>query len=397
MSRRQRRSQRDEASRQRRRSAPGAPPGTLNVDPQAPLSVIKVIAYGPQGMIESDPVNVDQIPGILGQFPVTWINVDGLGDATIIRRLGELFHIHPLALEDVVNVHQRAKLEHYPEHQFLVFHQVELGKVLRTEQISLFFGKNYVVTFQEEAGDCLMPVRDRIRSSVGLIRNHGPDYLSYAILDASVDHFFPVLEHFGEQLDLLEQQIIVSPETTAMGEIHEIKRQLLTLRRKIWPLRDALNILVRDPVPQVTDLTRVYLRDCYDHVMRIIDLLEAYRELGSDLLEFQLSSISYKINEVMRVLTVIATIFIPLTFIAGVYGMNFDPNYSPLNMPELRWFWGYPFAMGLMATVAGSLLIFFHQRGWLGRPAKVKSAVAPDQMSQGKPVPANLENAQDDL
>jgi len=368
MARRHRRSQRDETSRQRRRTAPGAPPGTLKVDPLAPPPIIKVIGFGPQGMTEAEILTVDQIFDTLGRFPVTWINVDGLGDANVIQRLGELFHIHPLALEDVVNVHQRAKLEHYPEHQFLVFHQVELTQVLRTEQISLFFGKNYVITFQEETGDCLEPVRDRIRNAVGLIRSSGPDYLSYAILDASVDHYFPVLEHYGEQLEDLEQQIISSPETTTMNEIHEIKRNLLTLRRKIWPLRDALNVLVRDPVPQVTDMTRVYLRDCYDHVMRIIDLLEMYRELGSDLLEFQLSSVSYKINEVMRVLTVIATIFIPLTFIAGVYGMNFDPDSSPLNMPELRWYWGYPFAMGLMSAVAIGLLLFFYRRGWLGRP-----------------------------
>ncbi|MDB5386274.1 MAG: magnesium and cobalt transport protein CorA, partial [Planctomycetaceae bacterium] len=268
----------------------------------------------------------------------------------------------------VINVHQRAKLEHYSEHQFLVFHQIEMTDKLLTEQISLFLGKDFVITFQEEPGDCLEPVRERIRNGVGMIRSLGPDYLAYAILDASVDHYFPVLEHFGEQLDDLEQQIISSPETTTMNEIHEIKRQLLTLRRKIWPLRDALNTLVRDPVPQVTEMTRIYLRDCYDHVMRIIDLLEMYRELGSDLLEFQLSSVSYKINEVMRVLTVIATIFIPLTFIAGVYGMNFDPSVSPWNMPELKWYFGYPLAMGLMGAVALGSLYFFYQQGWLGRP-----------------------------
>lgn len=338
------------------------------MDPNAPHPLIKVLAFGPQGVYEFSPLDADHLQDILGQYPVTWINVDGLGDAGILRRIGELFHIHPLALEDVINVHQRAKLEHYPEHQFLVFHQIELIKKLQTEQISLFFGKNYVVTFQEEAGDCLEPLRERIRTGVGLIRSLGPDYLAYAILDASVDHYFPVLEHFGEQLDELEQQIIASPETTTMNEIHEIKRQLLTLRRKIWPLRDALNTLVRDPVPHVTEMTRIYLRDCYDHVMRIIDLLEMYRELGSDLLEFQLSSVSYKINEVMRVLTVIATIFIPLTFIAGVYGMNFDPDTSPWNMPELRWYYGYPMAMGLMVAVSAGLLFFFYHKGWLGRP-----------------------------
>lgn len=332
------------------------------------------MAFGPGGLVERNPCDIDHIPELLARYPVTWINVDGLGDADVLRRFGELFHIHALALEDVINVHQRAKLEHYPEHQFLVFHQIELSEKLQTEQISLFFGKNFVLTFQEEAGDCLDPVRERIRNVVGPLRTLGPDYLAYAILDASVDHYFPVLEQFGEILDTLEQQIISSAETTTMAEIHEIKRRLLTLRRKIWPLRDVLNTLVRDPVPHVTDMTRVYLRDCYDHVMRVIDLLEMYREVASDLLEFQLSSVSYKINEVMRVLTVIATIFIPLTFIAGVYGMNFDTSVSPWNMPELKWYYGYPLVMGLMAAVALGLLYFFFQRGWLGRVRAKKSS-----------------------
>jgi magnesium transporter len=380
MSRRHRRFGRDEVSRQRRRTPPGAPPGTLSVDPHAPHPQIKVMAFGPQGLVEREPSDVDQIPELLGRYPVTWINVDGLGDANVLRRLGELFHIHPLALEDVINVHQRAKLEHYPDHQFLVFHQIELSEKLQTEQISLFFGKNFVLTFQEDAGDCLDPIRERIRNVVGLLRTLGPDYLAYAILDASVDHYFPVLEQFGELLEDLEQQIISSPETTTMAEIHEIKRRLLTLRRKIWPLRDALNTLVRDPVPHVTDLTRVYLRDCYDHVMRVIDLLEMYRELASDLLEFQLSSVSHKINEVMRLLTVIATIFIPLTFIAGVYGMNFDTSVSPWNMPELKWKYGYPLVIALMAAVAVGLLYFFYRRGWLGQPRgkKTRSEIACD-------------------
>ncbi len=367
MSKHRRRTNRNEAARQRRRNPPGAAPGTLKVDPEAPPPLIKVIAYSDQQLTEKDLQDPSEVLNYLGRHPVTWINVDGLGDTAVLHKLGEIFHIHALALEDVINVHQRAKLEHYPQHQFLVFHQIDLDDHVESEQISLFFGQNFVLTFQEETGDCFESVRERIRKHVGLIRQSGPDYLAYSLLDATVDHYFPILEKYGERLDELETQIIESPESTTMTQIHDIKRELLAVRRKIWPLRDALNTLVRDPVPQVTEPTRVYLRDCYDHVMRIIDLLEMYRELSSDLLEFQLSTVSYKINEVMRVLTVIATIFIPLTFIVGLYGMNFDPDYSPWNMPELRWYWGYPFALALMVAVTVGLLAFFYRKGWLGK------------------------------
>ena len=371
MSKRNHRIKRDEAARQRRRTAPGAPPGTLKSDPDAPRPQIKVIAYSDQDFVEQEIQKPSELLSFLGRYPVTWINVDGLGDAQVLQELGQIFHIHPLALEDVINVHQRAKLEHYPGHQFLVFHQVDAGERVQSEQISLFLGSNFVLTFQEEAGDCFDPLRVRMRQHVGLIRQSGPDYLAYSLLDSIVDHYFPLLESYGERLDDLETQIIKAPESTTMAQIHDIKRELLMLRRKIWPLRDALNTLVRDPVVQVTDSTRVYLRDCYDHIMRIIDLLETYRELSSDLLEFQLSSISYRINEVMRVLTVIATIFIPLTFIVGVYGMNFDTSVSPWNMPELKWYYGYPFALGLMAAVTLGLLAFFYRKGWLGGRGRV--------------------------
>lgn len=378
MSKRLRRLKRDEAERQRRRTAPGAMPGTIQIDPHAPPSVVKLMAYSPGEFREVEIQQVDEIRNYLAKYPVTWINVDGLGGAEILRGLGDLFQLHPLALEDVVNVHQRSKIEHYVTHEFLVFHQVELRHRLITEQISLFLGKNYVLTFQEEAGDCLDPVRDRIRQSKGRIREWGPDYLAYAILDASVDHYFPVLEEFGERLETLETQIIESPETSTMTLIHDTKRQLLTLRRKIWPLRDALNTLIRDAVPLISDNSRVYLRDTHDHVLRIIDLIETYRELGSDLLEFQLSSVSYKINEVMRILTVIATIFIPLTFIVGLYGMNFDPNVSPWNMPELKWYYGYPFALTLMALVTGGLLLFFYRLGWMTTPKTARPFTVKD-------------------
>jgi magnesium transporter len=205
----------------------------------------------------------------------------------------------------------------------------------------------------------------------------------YAILDAAIDHYFPVLEVYGELLENMEEKILVSPNYTTVSEIHEIKRGLLTLRRLIWPQRDALNILVRDPVPMVTDETRVYLRDCYDHVARIIDLLETYRELGSDMMELQLSSVSNRINEVMRVLTVIATVFIPLTFISSIWGMNFDSKASPWNMPELEWYFGYPLALGLMGLVAVWQVLFFYRKGWLGGRGRDRFSIAAGTAGRG--------------
>jgi len=347
----------------------GAPPGTLRVDPDAPPSIITVIAFGPQGLVERElkPHELrQQLPPILQQYPVTWVNLDGLGDVEALRQLAELFHLHPLAMEDVVNVHQRPKLELFPDHFFFVLHEVSFTTQVEVEQVSLFLGQKFVLTFQEDVGDCLEPVRDRIRHQVGLMRTQGADYLMYSIIDAMIDHYFPLLEYLGEHLEQIEDDIVRFPNHDSMAEIHGMKRQLIQLRRKIWPLRDALNTLVRDPLPQISDSTRVYLRDCYDHVMRVIDLLEMYRELGSDLLELQLSSVSFQINRVMQGLTVVATIFIPLTFISSIYGMNFDPDSSPFNMPELRWYFGYPMVLTAMGLLAATILAVSYRRGWLG-------------------------------
>jgi magnesium transporter len=211
-------------------------------------------------------------------------------------------------------------------------------------------------------------VREHIRNTRGQIREAGADYLAYALLDAMVDSYFPILEEYGERLETLEDAIITRPDHHTVARIHAAKRDLLTLRRAIWPQRETFNTLLRDVIPLITDETRLHLRDCYDHTVRLIDLVETYRELGSDLMDVYLSSVSNRTNEIMRVLTVIATIFIPLTFIAGVYGMNFDPDTSPWNMPELNWYWGYPFALTLMTTVIVGQLVFFWRRGWLRSP-----------------------------
>ncbi len=348
-----------------RRQPPGSPPGTLVPDPQAPHPDIKVMAYGPNGLVERTLDKAEDVREFVGVWPVTWVNVDGLGDATTIARFGALFKLHVLAMEDVINVHQRAKVEQYPDYYFIVGRMVEISQRVETEQLSLFLGKNFVLTFQELPGDCFDPVRERIRKAGGRIRNAGPDYLAYALVDAFVDHYFPVLEKYGEQLESLEDEVILSPQRGVISRIHEVKRDLLTLRRAAWPLREALTTLYRESTPLITEETRLYLRDCYDHTVQIIDLLENYRDIASSLTDIYLSSVSNRMNEVMKVLTIFTAIFAPLTFIAGIYGMNFNTDKSPLNMPELNWYWGYPFALGLMILLATIMLIYFGRKGWL--------------------------------
>jgi magnesium transporter len=354
-----------------KRPPPGAPPGTLVADPSAPKPVISVIAYSCDGCVEQTIQDVAALQEYLDRWPVTWINVDGLGDVQTIARLADILDLHRLAVEDTVNTHQRAKVEHYPNHLFMVVHMATYDNSLETEQLSLFLGKNFVVTFQEgRPGDPFNPVRERIRHAVGHVRQSGADHLAYCLIDAVIDGYFPVLEMTGERLEDLEDEILTCPTGRTASHVHQIKRDLMTLRRTIWPLREAMNSLLRDPSPLVTDETRLYLRDCYDHTVRIIDFIETYRELGSDLMDLYLSSISQRMTEVMKVLTIIATIFIPLTFISSIYGMNFHTERSPWNMPELTWYLGYPFALSLMAAMAFGMLYYFRRKGWLGSPAK---------------------------
>ena len=327
-----------------------------------------MISYGPDGVVDQPLSNPDQLIEHLGKRPVTWLNVDGLGDVSVIKRIGEIFDVHRLALEDVVNVHQRAKVEEFDEHEFIVVRMVNPGPQLDTEQFSIFLGPNYVITFQEKPGDCFDPVRNRIREGKGRIRGAGPDYLAYALIDSLIDSFFPVIERYGDELDRLEELILASADQREIiGRIHSIKRELLTLRRCVWPQREALSVLLRDESRHVSKETRVYLRDCYDHVVQLIDLLETYRELTASLMEVYLSTISNHMNEIMKVLTVITTIFIPLTFIVGIYGMNFDyaGGEKPWNMPELHWRYGYPVCVGIMLTTALGMLVWFRKRRWI--------------------------------
>ncbi len=350
----------------RRRTLPGASPGTIAPDPQALRPVIHALAYTEGSCIERPIDRFETLPSLLEANSVTWIDVHGLGDAATIEKLGQMFHLHRLSLEDVVNVHQRAKVEQYADYLFIVVRTVAAGDArLETEQISLFLGKNWIITFQERPGDCFEPVRERIRQRRGRIRSAGTDYLAYALIDAVVDCYFPALERYGERLDELEEEVMQRPSRSTVSKIHDVRTDLLLLRRSIWPHREAIAALAREDTPLVSAETRIYLRDCYDHTIQIIDLLEAGRDLCADLRDFYLSTINNRMSEVMKVLTIIATIFIPLSFIASLYGMNFDPSISPWNMPELRWVYGYPFALALMAGVAGAMLFYFWRKGWL--------------------------------
>jgi magnesium transporter len=308
-----------------------------------------VLAYGPDRFEERALHDVSELRQLLKQWPVVWVNVDGLGDAGVIAALGEVFGLHRLALEDVVHTDQRAKIEEYGETIFMVARMPSFSDHLETEQLSLFLGPTYVLTFQEYPGDCFDSVRERIRKGGTHMRGAGPDYLAYALLDSLIDSYYPVADALGDSLEALETEALSRPERATVSRIQRSKLDVMKLRRALWPLREALSTLLRHEQRVIRPETRVYLRDCLDHTVVLIDLLESHREIAAGLMEVYLSSLSNRLTEVMKVLAIISTIFIPLGFIAGIYGMNFDRSASRWNMPELGWAWGY----------------FFWRRGWL--------------------------------
>lgn len=350
----------------RRQSPPGSLPGTVTMSPDAAETTIRLTDYGPDDATAHDNVSDADVVAHTMVGKVTWIDVVGLSDVSAIQKIARHFGLHVLAIEDVVNVHQRPKVEMYGDDiLFLVVRTLEASSTLVTGQISFFLGRNFVITFQERANPCLDVIRERILTGRGRIRQNGADYLLYALLDAAIDAYFPALESFGERLDALDDRITRKQEAVLIERIHTVRTELLGIRRAVWPLRDAINVMIRDSGDLIDDATDLYLRDCYDHTVQIIDVIETDRELCADLRDYYLSVISNRMNEIMKVLTLIATLFIPLTFITGLYGMNFNPNASPWNMPELNMPYGYPAVLGAMAAVTGGLLAFFWRRGWL--------------------------------
>lgn len=358
------RAQRSKLFSTRRLSTVGAPPGTLIAVAEDTGSSIEVFSYDADGFEEFPGTTSSSIHELRAMRSLTWINVIGVGNADLLLRIAEEFDLHHLALEDVLNTHQRPKIEEFDDHLFIVLRMVTDPGTTDTEQVSIFIGKDYVLSIQEKPGDCFEPVRDRIRRGRGLIRNRGSDYLCYALIDAVIDAYFPTLEILGENLEDLEETITSDLRPVSMATLHEMRREFLAIRRAIWPHREMLNTLVRDDHELIVRDTQVYLRDCYDHTIQLMDIMESYREVVSDLVDVYISSVNTKLNETMKVLTMIATVFMPLGFIASLYGMNFDRSVSGWNMPELGFRYGYPIALSIMAICAAGLTYFFWRKGW---------------------------------
>lgn len=354
---------------------PGTIPGTIIVDANAPPPKIVLIDYSPTEAISKEIDTPEECIPYLDTESVSWVDVRGLGSEDILQRLGQVFELHPLVLEDIVNVPERPKVEDYEDQLVIIARMVMPKKKshgFHSEQVSFVLGKHYLLTVQEEPKrDCFEAVRSRIFKNKGIICKKGPDYLAYALMDAIIDGFFPVLEKYGERIEDLEDEVISQPTPKTLRKIYKVKRELLQLRRAIWPQRNLLHTLIQDENEMISHEVRVYLRDCYDHAVQVIDMVETYRELASGLMDVYLSAVSNRMNEIMKLLTVISAIFIPLTFIAGVYGMNFNTEKSPYNMPELNWYWGYPACLAVMAVIAGVLLYIFWRKGWLENSSRL--------------------------
>jgi len=341
---------------------PGSEPGTLIIEPDAKPSRIILIDYDEDNAVRKVDITPNACAPYIGTNTVSWMDIQGLGSETVLKQVGEIFNLHPLLLEDVVNVPQRPKLEDYNNQLLVISQMVRLKEDesgFDTEQVSFVLGKRYLLSFQEEElQDCFEIVRDRIRTSQGRVRKSGADYLTYLLLDTIIDGYFPVVEHYEDRIEALEDVIISNPDRDTMQEIYDVRRELLALRRLIWPMRNVLNLLMRDHHGIVSDEVQIYFRDSYDHVIQILEIIEAYRELAASLMDVYMSTMGNKLNEIMKFLTVISTIFIPLTFIVGVYGMNFE------NMPELKGEWSYFMVWLVMLGVAGGLIFYFWRKGW---------------------------------
>lgn len=343
----------------------GLSPGTpMHIGQQKMEAVeIAVIDYDNAGYYEErETTDVAQLARAKEPQTVTWINVAGLHQIETIEAIGQLFGIHPLLLEDILNTEQRPKMEQYDDYLYMILkliHWREDAGEAETEQISIVLGSGFVITFQEQEKDIFDPLRQRIRTGKGRIRQARADYLAYSLLDMVVDHYFLILENLGEQIELIEDELVADPGSDTLQSIHDLKRELLYLRRSVWPLREVIGGLQRDESRLIQETTLIFLRDVYEHTIQVIDTIETYRDVVAGLLDVYLSSISNKMNEVMKVLTVIATIFIPLTFITSLYGMNFH------YMPELQWRWAYPVLWLVLVALSGTMLVYFRKKDWL--------------------------------
>jgi magnesium transporter len=343
----------------------GLPPGSLVHTGDRMGESIKItwMAYNADRVEEKVMLGLGEDAVCRSKSKVTWIHFDGLHDISLLERLGALFELHPLALEDILHTDQRPKVDDYGQYIFVVLKALSLSgdmqEEIKSEQISVVFGHNYLISFTEKEGTSLDPIRERIRKDQGRIRKSGADYLAYRILDGIVDQYFVILEALGDKIEVTEEKLITRPMLETLHTIQHLKREMLFLRKSVWPLREAISYLERRESPLVSDTTAPYLKDIYDHTIQVIDTVETYRDMLSTMLDVYLSSNSNRLNEVMKVLTIIATIFMPLTFLAGVYGMNFK------FMPELEWHWGYFGLWGLMIVIGVSMVFYFKKKKWL--------------------------------
>jgi len=342
----------------------GLPPGTLVHIGEKKIDTVKItiIDYDEGQFQEKEVKTIEECFPFKEKPTVTWINIAGLHQVDIIEKLGNHFDLHPLLLEDIVNTEQRPKMEDFGEYLFFVFKMLkyyETEKEIQGDQVSLVLGSNFVISFQESEKDVFNPIRERIRNDKGRIRKRGPDYLTYSLIDTIVDTYFVILENVGEMIGDIETELVTNPTLETLQAIHQLKREMIMLRKSVWPLREVISRLERIESPLIQETTAIYLRDVYDHTIQVIDTIETFRDMLSGMLDMYLSSISNKMNEIMKVLTIIATIFIPLTFIAGIYGMNF------MYMPELEWRWGYPIIWLTIVAISVSMLIYFRRKQWL--------------------------------
>jgi magnesium transporter len=349
----------------RRSRKAGLPPGSLVHigEKKAERTKITIMDYDDETFQEKEAKSVEECFSFKETATVTWINIDGVQDGGLVGKLGSHFGVHPLILEDIMTTAQRPKMEDLGDYVYIVLRMLSCEKNKDgtfSEQVSLILGPNFVISFQESAGgDVFDPVRDRIRTGKGRLRKLGSDYLAYALVDAIVDNYFLVLEKLGERVEVLEEDLVTDPDQETLHEMHTLKREMIYVRRSVWPLREVISGLERAESPLIKQTTGIFLRDVYDHTIQVIDTVETYRDMLSGMLDIYLSSVSNRMNQVMKVLTIIATIFIPLTFIAGVYGMNFK------FMPELEWRWGYFLIVGIMLAIGLTMVVFFKRKRWM--------------------------------
>ncbi len=358
--------QRDHSSLRSKRSPVGAAPGTLIADPRALPSSLTLTLIAPDTYQVIADASLDDVRRNCDDWPLVWLDCVGLANVELIAEIGTMFGLHPLALEDTVNTSQRPKVDFFDDHAFVVMSMIDDASSQRYEQISLYFGTDFVITFQERRGDPFGPVRKRIEAPTShRIRKRKADYLAYALIDAIVDSYFPILDTTSDEIDHIEEEMLSGPQKHQVRQMHEMKRGMIVLKRSLWPMRDAVAGLERCDAPFVQTETKVFLNDTLDHCVRLIETGESNREMLSGLIDMHLSLSQARTNDIISFLTVVSAIFIPLTFIAGIWGMNFDPEASPWNMPELLSYYGYPAALGFMMLVAISLVVFFKWKKWL--------------------------------